>query len=128
MLAPIGTWRPCSTPPNGIPRQFQYLRGWRFVADDYTLAARDLGHAGRVAASSRVSHWIASAGLSPHISPEGRRTPQNAGRAGPPQMRQRLLASSWTQGTPAGLPFGIPGIGLVIDGAMQHAPQPGRHG
>jgi hypothetical protein len=25
------------------------------------------------------------------------------------------------------LPFGMPGIGLVIDGAMQHAPQSGRH-
>jgi hypothetical protein len=24
------------------------------------------------------------------------------------------------------LPFGIPGIGDVIDGAMQQAPQPGR--
>jgi hypothetical protein len=28
---------------------------------------------------------------------------------------------------PAGLPLGMPGIGEVIDGAMQHAPQPGRH-
>jgi hypothetical protein len=30
------------------------------------------------------------------------------------------------QGTPAGLPCGIPGIGLVMDGAMQQAPQPDR--
>jgi hypothetical protein len=30
------------------------------------------------------------------------------------------------QRTPAGLPFGMPGIGDVIDGAMQQAPQPGR--
>jgi elongation factor P len=29
--------------------------------------------------------------------------------------------------TPAGFPLGMPGIGLEIDGAMQHAPQPGRH-
>lgn len=28
--------------------------------------------------------------------------------------------------TPAGFPFGIPGIGLLIDGAMQQAPQSGR--
>lgn len=28
---------------------------------------------------------------------------------------------------PAGLPLGMPGIGEVIDGAMQHAPQPERH-
>jgi hypothetical protein len=27
------------------------------------------------------------------------------------------------QGTPAGLPFGIPGMALVMDGAIQHAPQ-----
>jgi len=31
------------------------------------------------------------------------------------------------QGTPAGLPCGMPGIGVVMDGAVQHAPQPGRH-
>jgi hypothetical protein len=30
------------------------------------------------------------------------------------------------QGTPAGLPLGMPGIGLVMEGAMQQAPQPGR--
>lgn len=27
---------------------------------------------------------------------------------------------------PEGLPFGIPGIGDDMDGAMQHAPQSGR--
>ena len=27
------------------------------------------------------------------------------------------------QGVPAGLPSGMPGIGLVIEGAMQQAPQ-----
>ena len=31
------------------------------------------------------------------------------------------------QGTPAGLPFGIPGIGLLILGAVQQAPQCVRH-
>ena len=41
-------------------------------------------------------------------------------------MRQRISASNWTHGTPAGLPFGMPGIGLVMEGAMQQAPQPGR--
>ena len=30
------------------------------------------------------------------------------------------------QRTPAGLPSGIPGIGLEMEGAMQHAPQWGR--
>ena len=42
-------------------------------------------------------------------------------------MRQRSCASSCTQRTPAGLPRGRPGIGVVIDGAMQHAPQALRH-
>lgn len=30
------------------------------------------------------------------------------------------------QGTPASLPAGYPGSGALMDGAMQHAPQPGR--
>lgn len=41
-------------------------------------------------------------------------------------MAQPLVSVSWTQRTPAGLPFGIPGIGEVIEGAMQHAPHPAR--
>ena len=28
---------------------------------------------------------------------------------------------------PAGLPLGMPGMGDEMDGAMQQAPQPGRH-
>jgi hypothetical protein len=38
-------------------------------------------------------------------------------------MRQRCWASSCTQRTPAGLPPGMPGMGLEIDGAVQQAPQ-----
>jgi hypothetical protein len=41
-------------------------------------------------------------------------------------MRQRLSSANCTQRTPAGFPFGIPGIGLVMEGAMQQAPQLGR--
>jgi hypothetical protein len=37
-----------------------------------------------------------------------------------------LRASSCAQRTPAGLPSGMPGRVLEIDGAMQQAPQPGR--
>jgi hypothetical protein len=44
-----------------------------------------------------------------------------------PKIMQRLASSSWMQRTPAGFPFGIPGIGDEIDGAMQQAPQPERH-
>ncbi|AZY52929.1 hypothetical protein D0839_14525 [Bordetella avium] len=42
-------------------------------------------------------------------------------------MRQRKASSSWMQGTPAGLPCGMPGIGLEIEGAMQQAAQAVRH-
>lgn len=59
----------------------------------------------------------------PHMSGSGRRLPHTAGRSGRPKMRQRLASSSCTHRTPAGLPPGIPGIGLEIEGAMQHAPQ-----
>nr|WP_240162625.1 hypothetical protein [Glaciimonas sp. PAMC28666] len=31
------------------------------------------------------------------------------------------------QRTPAGLPCGMPGIAEEMDGAVQQAPQPGRH-
>jgi oxygen-independent coproporphyrinogen-3 oxidase len=41
---------------------------------------------------------------------------------------QRRCESSWMQGTPAGLPSGMPGIGLEIAGAVQQAPHCGRHG
>jgi hypothetical protein len=41
-------------------------------------------------------------------------------------MAQRISAINCTQATPAGLPSGIPGIGLVIEGAIQQAPQSGR--
>jgi hypothetical protein len=41
-------------------------------------------------------------------------------------MRQRSWLSSWQQRAPAALPAGMPGIGELIDGAVQHAPQNGR--
>ena len=81
---------------------------------------------GRVSASRWASHTIACPASSPHISFDGRRPPQKAGRSGRPKMRQRISSSSCTQGTPASLPSGMPGIGLVMDGAMQQAPQPVR--
>ncbi|KAG1077388.1 hypothetical protein G6F40_017097 [Rhizopus arrhizus] len=52
--------------------------------------------------------------------------PQKSGRDGWPKIAQRMSGINWIQGTPAGLPLGIPGIGRVIDGAMQQAPQPAR--
>lgn len=57
------------------------------------------------------------------MSSDGGSDPQTAGRSGRPKIRQRSSSSSWMQRTPAGLPSGMPGIGLLIDGAMQQAAQ-----
>lgn len=38
-----------------------------------------------------------------------------------------MSGDNCTQGIPAGFPCGMPGIGDVMLGAMQHAPQAGRH-
>lgn len=56
----------------------------------------------------------------------GRKLKHTAGRLGSPKILQAPAASNCTHGTPAGLPFGMPGIGLLMDGAMQHAAQPRR--
>jgi hypothetical protein len=79
-----------------------------------------------VATSSALSHCIAAVALAPHISADGKSCPHTAGRPGWPKILQALVSSSWTQRTPAGLPCGMPGIGELMDGAMQQAPQPGR--
>ena len=59
--------------------------------------------------------------FSPHISGEGCRPAQQSGRSGRPKIRQRNWSSRWRHGSPAGL------CSEEIDGAMQQAPQPGRH-
>jgi hypothetical protein len=41
-------------------------------------------------------------------------------------MAQRKSSINCMQGTPAGLPLGMPGMGLVMEGAMQQAAQWGR--
>jgi len=48
---------------------------------------------------------------------------QKAGRSGLPNILQRCCSSSCMQRTPAGLPLGMPGMGLLIEGAVQQAPQ-----
>ncbi len=62
----------------------------------------------------------------PHISAEGCKPPQKAGRSGRPNTAQALAAVSCAQRIPAGLPWGMPGKGEVMEGAMQQAPQWGR--
>jgi len=56
----------------------------------------------------------------------GRKLVQNAGRSGFPNNAHRMSGNNCTQRSPALFPKGIPGIGEVIEGAMQHAPQWGR--
>lgn len=78
---------------------------------------------GLVAASNAAKCVSASVREDPHIELAGRRPAQKAGRSGRPKIAHRMSGSSCTHGIPAGLPCGIPGIGEVIEGAMQHAPQ-----
>jgi len=66
---------------------------------------------------------MAACALAPHISAEGCRPAQQLGRPDWPKMLQRCSALSWIHLSPAGLPAGMPGIALLIDGAMQQAPQ-----
>lgn len=82
---------------------------------------------GVVKTSNRCNHCKASSAFVPHISALGRKLTQNAGRSGWPYSLQRLSAVNCTQRTPAGLPSGMPGIGELMEGAMQQAPQPTRH-
>jgi hypothetical protein len=83
--------------------------------------------AGTVARSAAESQASAAAASSPHISGAARRDEQTTGRRGSPNSRQRLSAVNCAQRTPAGLPWGMPGMADEMDGAMQQAPQPGRH-
>ena len=41
-------------------------------------------------------------------------------------MAQPFESVSWMQRTPAGLPLGMPGMGDVMEGAVQQAPHPAR--
>jgi hypothetical protein len=62
----------------------------------------------------------------PHISALACSETHTAGRSGRPNRLHIDALSSCTHGTPAGLPSGMPGMGEVIEGAVQQAPQPGR--
>lgn len=81
---------------------------------------------GAVCSSNCLSQIMAEGASLRHISASGCRPLQQAGRSGWPKMAQRKSGVNWTQRTPAGLPSGMPGIGLLMDGAIQHAPQCGR--
>lgn len=81
---------------------------------------------GCVSSSNRPRYRRACSVLWPHISADGISPPHTAGRSGCPKMRQRASSPSWMQRTPAGLPWGMPGMGELMEGAVQQAPQPGR--
>lgn len=70
---------------------------------------------------------MASSLLLPQIYSSAVKSAQTVGLAGSPNIAQRLSSSSCMQGSPAAFPLGIPGMGEVMDGAVQHAPQPDRH-
>jgi len=82
---------------------------------------------GLVSSSKNVSIANASWAELPHISKEGFKRLQTAGLSGLPNRRQRLSGVNWIHRTPAGLPWGMPGMGDEMDGAIQHAPQPAVH-
>ena len=85
-----------------------------------------MAYQGLVSVSSCCKNAIACSRLSPHMLCVGLRPLQTGGRSGMPKIRQALRSSNCTHRIPAGLPLGIPGIGEEMEGAMQHAPQPGR--
>jgi hypothetical protein len=112
---------------NGAGRKLTMRKGTAVELQDRHLAFLPVaGACQAVNLSSSARKNIACWLLSPHISREGGRLAQTRGRPGWPKILQPLFSSSCTQRTPAGLPFGMPGIADEIDGAMQQAPQPGR--
>jgi hypothetical protein len=87
---------------------------------------RATGWTGAVFRSRRASTRNACPRVCPHMAGDGRSEAHTAGRRGSPNNAQRRSPSSCTQGTPAGLPPGMPGIGVEIEGASQQAAQRGR--
>jgi hypothetical protein len=81
---------------------------------------------GEVSASRVISQVIAASRFVEHISIDGFRLLQTAGRNAEPKRLHKLSSDNWTHRTFAGFPCGMPGIGLEIDGAIQQAPQSGR--
>ncbi len=77
-----------------------------------------------------ISHSVtllASSAEFPQNNTSGLKPEHTAGRDGSPNIAHFKSSVSCTHLTPAGFPNDIPGIAELIDGYIQHAPQPGRH-
>src|SRR5690606_21465233 len=90
------------------------------------LIVEDPGSHAAVICSSQPRILMASSRSLPHTSTSALKPPQTAGRSGLPNSAQRLSRDRCRQRSPAGLPLGIPGIGELMEGAIQQAPQPSR--
>jgi hypothetical protein len=129
ILSQLGKSVPCRNKSLGIAMHAFASMHWRyasptnhqsiFVSTEFDNKAQENGN---VSCSSLANQTSASCRLSPHISSNGCSPAQNDGRSGFPKMRQRLSSPSWMHRIPAGFPSGIPGIGLVMEGAIQQAP------
>lgn len=58
----------------------------------------------------------------PHVSVEGLKSEQTAGRVPRPNWEHSPSGVRLMQRTPAGLPAGMPGISLLMESASQQAP------
>lgn len=104
-------------------RVFQMRRFFQLLAGSLCNRKKEKTAAGpyAVRTSSRASQARASSRWLPHISSDACRPLQHAGRTGEPKTRQRRSSLRYRQGSPAGL------FRLLMDGAIQQAPQSGRH-
>src|SRR5690606_15890311 len=102
--SPLSTWPPC-------------LTSLTHRSEECNSRAPQEPAAGAVISSSQSRPRRAWSRLLPHISSQGCSEAQTAGRSGLPNSLQRSASSSCTQRTPAGLPWGMPGMGLLMEGA-----------
>lgn len=109
--------------PRGIARTAQRAAHDRRIASGCERAH----DRGAVRRSQRTSVAIASSAEVPHISGPGRSPTHVRGRSGLPNRAQRMSAVRCGHGTPAAFPSGNAGNDGEIEGAIQHAPHPGRH-
>jgi hypothetical protein len=103
-----------------------HLTAASVTAVQNTLGDQDSLGRGSVRRSQPIRVAIASSVEPPHISSCGRRLVHTAGRSGMPNSRHRTSSSRCGQRTPEGFPWGSASHG-EIEGAMQQAPQVGRH-